>query len=223
MGKHVEYEGDSTVLCDSIHIGATGQATTIPTNNGTLQMLDTIWPGNASFPDATYSVTGQGGQVTVDQQGLVLAVADGVDTVRVTTQDGQTLYDEWILTISNQSAATIPTITTTTATEYHSVQATTGGNVTADGGASVTTRGVCWSTSQNPTTSDSHTTDGTGTGAFTSLMFNLQNYTWYYIRAYATNSEGTAYGDQRIVLTSHYSTLRGSDKTYKLNGSTIVY
>ena len=71
-----------------------------------------------------------------------------------------------------------------------------GGNVTADGGATVTARGICWSTSQNPTISGSHTTDGTGTGTFTSNMTGLEPNTTYYVRAYATNSAGTAYGDQ---------------------------
>ncbi len=69
-----------------------------------------------------------------------------------------------------------------------------GGYVSDDGGATVTARGVCWSTSQNPTVSDSHTTDGTGTGSFTSNITGLTANTTYYVRAYATNSEGTTYG-----------------------------
>jgi hypothetical protein len=70
-----------------------------------------------------------------------------------------------------------------------------GGNVTADGGADITARGICWSTSQTPTISGNHTTDGTGTGSFTSTMTGLTPNTTYYVRAYATNSEGTAYGE----------------------------
>ncbi len=68
--------------------------------------------------------------------------------------------------------------------------------MTDDGGATVTTRGVCWSTSQNPTTSNSKTTDGSGTGSFTSSLTGLTCGTTYYVRAYATNSAGTAYGSQ---------------------------
>ena len=64
-----------------------------------------------------------------------------------------------------------------------------------DGGATVTARGVCWSTSQNPTISDAHTTDGSGIGSYTSSIINLTPYTIYYVRAYAINSSGTAYGN----------------------------
>ncbi len=74
--------------------------------------------------------------------------------------------------------------------------AVSGGNVTSDGGAAVTARGVCWSTNHNPTTADSKTVDGSGTGAFTSNLNGLIAGTTYYIRAYATNSAGTAYGDE---------------------------
>ena len=76
------------------------------------------------------------------------------------------------------------------------------GYVADDGGATVTARGVCWSTSQNPTVSDSHTTDGTGTGSFTSNITGLNALTTYYVRAYATNSEGTTYGNQLSFTTT---------------------
>ena len=71
-----------------------------------------------------------------------------------------------------------------------------GGNVTDDGGNTVTARGVCWSSSSStPTTSNYKTTNGSGTGSFTSSLTGLRAETNYYVRAYATNSEGTFYGD----------------------------
>jgi len=75
--------------------------------------------------------------------------------------------------------------------------ATCGGNIDNDGGSPVTARGICWSsTNQNPTTSlTTKTTDGTGTGIFTSILTGLTNGTTYYVRAYATNSKGTIYGN----------------------------
>jgi uncharacterized protein (TIGR02145 family) len=70
--------------------------------------------------------------------------------------------------------------------------------VTYEGWKGVTARGVCWSTSQNPTTANSKTTDGKGSGTYTSNMTGLSPNTIYYVRAYATNSEGTAYDEDQI-------------------------
>ncbi len=91
-------------------------------------------------------------------------------------------------------AATTPTLTTAAVTAITQTTATGGGNVTSDGGASVTGRGVCWGTSANPTTANTCTTDSSGTGAFTSSITGLTANTGYHVRAYATNSVGTAYG-----------------------------
>ena len=90
----------------------------------------------------------------------------------------------------------VPTLTTTATSNIAQTTATSGGNVTSDGGATVTARGVCWSTTQNPMTTGSHTTDGTGTGIFLSSVTGLTVNTTYYVRAYATNSVGTCYGNQ---------------------------
>jgi len=79
--------------------------------------------------------------------------------------------------------------------------ATSGGNVTSNGGGTVTARGVCWGTSPNPTTANSKTVDGSGTGAFVSALAGLTLNTPYYVRAYATNSAGTAYGNEITFTT----------------------
>lgn len=89
---------------------------------------------------------------------------------------------------------TVPTVTTTELSLITQTTASSGGNVTADNGGTVTARGVCWSTAANPTTVDSKTSDGTGTGIFTSSLNGLLPGTTYHLRAYATNSAGTAYG-----------------------------
>jgi len=93
--------------------------------------------------------------------------------------------------------AALPTVTTAAISAVTSTSATSGGNVTADGGAMVSARGVCWSTSSNPTTADSCTSNGTGSGLFTSSITGLDQATTYHVRAYATNSAGTAYGDEQ--------------------------
>jgi len=92
--------------------------------------------------------------------------------------------------------ANLPTVSTTAASAITAISATSGGNVTADGGGAVMARGVCWSTSANPTTANTKTTDTGTSGIFTSLITGLTAGTIYYLRAYATNSAGTAYGSQ---------------------------
>ena len=98
--------------------------------------------------------------------------------------------------VSFTTSIALPTITTATATQITATTAVTGGNVTSDGGASVTERGVVYSTSQNPTTSNSKVKNGSGTGSFTCNLTGLQANTIYYVRAYAVNSKGIAYGTQ---------------------------
>lgn len=78
-----------------------------------------------------------------------------------------------------------------------------GGQVVSDGGATVTARGVCWSTSQNPTIATNKTVNGTGTGFFSSPFDGLTVNTTYYIRAYATNSAGTGYSPEQHVTTAY--------------------
>lgn len=96
----------------------------------------------------------------------------------------------------------LPTVTTTAITGITTTTATSGGNVTADGGATVTARGVCWSTSANPVASGSHTTNGTGTGVFTSSITGLTQNILYHVRAYATNAVNTAYGTDTQFTTT---------------------
>ncbi|MBP7933761.1 MAG: DUF11 domain-containing protein [Phycisphaerae bacterium] len=93
------------------------------------------------------------------------------------------------------------TVNTAAVTNVGSTTATCGGVVTADGGVAVTARGVCWNTTGNPTTADSFTTDGAGTGAFVSSLTGLNPNLTHYARAYATNSQGTSYGTEVAFTT----------------------
>jgi uncharacterized protein (TIGR02145 family) len=95
-----------------------------------------------------------------------------------------------------------PELITTAVNNITQITASCGGNINKNGGIKITARGVCWSTTQNPTISDNKTIDGTGIGIFTSNLINLTANTTYYIRAYATNSKGTAYGNQKTFTTS---------------------
>lgn len=108
---------------------------------------------------------------------------------------GNGRYDLGIITIKGPSS---PTVETSEVTNIKSKMATGGGKVTSSGGFAVTKRGVCWSTSQYPTVTNDHTEDGTGAGEFFSNIGNLQPNTTYYVRAYAENEKGVAYGNQVI-------------------------
>ena len=102
-------------------------------------------------------------------------------------------------------AAILPTVVTTPTKEVDYHNAIVGGIVTNDGGAEVTERGVVYSTSQNPTTSNTKIISGTGTGLFTCDITNLQEGTTYYVRAYAINKKGTSYGEQKSFTTKAYA------------------
>jgi hypothetical protein len=93
-----------------------------------------------------------------------------------------------------ETLAVVPTVTTSPTTGILSTSAASGGTVTADGGAAVTAKGACWSTAPSPTTANTCTNDGSGTGVFTSSLTGLSPATSYHVRAYATNAAGTAYG-----------------------------
>jgi len=114
--------------------------------------------------------------------------------------------------VRDNTDAESPSVTTSAITSITQTTATSGGNVTADGGATVIARGVCWNTTGNPTISDSTTTNGTGTGSYVSKLTGLSSKTLYYVRAYATNSKGTAYGNQETFTTSSYDILTGTFK-----------
>ena len=164
--------------------GTTTYSVTVSNGNGAL----------ATITDANHNILGKAtvsnGTANITLTGTLTAGSEL--TLCVFGYNKVTNLQE--IVVANPVVA--PTVTTTAISNIDKTTATGGGNVTADGGATITTRGICWSTSQNPTISGNHTTDGTGTGSFTSSMTGLTANTTYYVRAYATNSAGTAYGEE---------------------------
>jgi len=100
------------------------------------------------------------------------------------------------------TVASVPTVTTQAVTDIAANTATGNGNVTADGGFTVTERGIAIDTSPAPTTADTTVTASGTTGAFTASLTGLTANTTYYVRAYAINSQGTAYGSEETFTTS---------------------
>jgi uncharacterized protein (TIGR02145 family) len=96
----------------------------------------------------------------------------------------------------------LPVLSTTPASAITHTMATCGGNITSDAGTLLSARGVCWSTSHFPTITDPHTSNGPGIGIFTSSLTGLIPNTPYYVRAYAYNEAGIAYGNQQSFTTT---------------------
>lgn len=94
-----------------------------------------------------------------------------------------------------------PQLTTTAISSILTNSANSGGDITNDGGSPVTARGVCYNTSPNPTIANSIVAGGTGTGSFISNITGLASVTTYYVRAYATNTAGTSYGNELSFIT----------------------
>jgi uncharacterized protein (TIGR02145 family) len=124
-----------------------------------------------------------------------------------------------------------PTLTTTIASSITQISATAGGTITSDGGGAIIAKGLCWSTSHDPTVAlTSKTNEGGGTAAFSSNMINLQAGTTYYYRAYATNSAGTEYGSEQSFITDPVTipsvttvTASSITQTTAVSGGTISF
>ena len=116
---------------------------------------------------------------------------------------GQESYNYGDIFLYNKNDGATPTISTSSVRDITSNSAICGGNITSDGGAEVTQRGLCWSTNENPNVSDSKISCGNGTGEFTGTMTDLSPNTRYFVRAFASNAIGTAYGEQREFMTSN--------------------
>lgn len=114
----------------------------------------------------------------------------------------------------------LPILTTSEVTNVKQYSAKCGGEISSDGGTSVFERGVCWDTISNPTILDDKTSDGEGKGSFSSSLSSLIPNTKYYIRAFAKNSVGVAYGNQ-IVFTTDTIDPYAVGTNYQ--GGTIAY
>lgn len=144
---------------------------------------------------------------TIVNPGQTLTVTVIIDRTKLSAGDNRTFLHIISNNGSNELEITAtgygaPTVTTSSVSNITATSASCGGNVTADGGTAITERGLCWSTANAPTVDGgSHIANGTGTGSFTAMMSGLAPNTVYYVRAYATNARGTAYGEQKQFTT----------------------
>jgi uncharacterized protein (TIGR02145 family) len=111
------------------------------------------------------------------------------------------------VTLTTTALLELPTLTTSAVSLITQTTSSTGGTIISDGGAPITARGIVWSNLPNPTIDlPTQTSDGSGVGTFASAISGL-NPNWdYHVRAYATNSVGTAYGNEITFTTLQIST-----------------
>ena len=176
--------------------------------------------GTSQNPSVSSSKTNDGkgtGSFTSSISGLTAGIKYYVRAYAVNSV-GTSYGSEVSFSTTPVAQATLSTAAIGSVTAF---SAASGGNITSDGGGAITARGVCWSKSQNPTVADSKTSDGSGTGSFTSSMTNLSSGTLYYVRAYATNSAGTAYGDEKSFSTSQIKDADGNTYTTVTIGTQI--
>jgi phosphodiesterase/alkaline phosphatase D-like protein len=201
------YGADRTFFTASTTPTATTQAasnigTTSATLNGLINANNNSTTVTFEFgPDTSY------GRTVTAAQSPVTGSSDTAVSVDLTVLTPNTLYHFRVVAQNSSGTAygadmtfftgvLAPTVTTAPVTKVTFHTAKSGGNVTDEGAAPVTARGVCWSTSPNPTLADNFTTNDSGPGPFNSTMNKLAQKTTYYVRAYATNSYGTAYGEE---------------------------
>ncbi len=176
---------------------------TISSDGGATVTLRGVCWSTSPNPTTSNNVSSNGTGVGTFTSSLTGLTANTTYYVRAyATNSSGTGYGNEISFTTQPTSVTIPTVVTTTVSGVTQTSAQSGGTVNSDGGASVTARGVCWSTSPNPTTANNVTSNGTGIGSFTSSLSGLVANTTYYVRAYATNSSGTGYGNQITFSTA---------------------
>jgi uncharacterized protein (TIGR02145 family) len=161
-----------------------------------------IVSGVAAAEDLTIFTT-NGAQLTVNS-GANLQIADCPTTI---------------------TTATCPSLAVLTTTAVSSITQTTaisGGTINYQGASAIAARGICWSTSINPTIASSFTTNGTGIGTFTSNLTGLTAGTTYYVRAYATNASGTSYGNEVSFVAVNPQPAYPANSVFCASGPTLV-
>ena len=143
---------------------------------------------NPTTADTKIIATGTTGTFTSSITGLISGVTYHIRSFATNSVGTNYGTDISFTTLS------VPVLTTTAVSAISTTGATSGGNVTSDGGATITERGIVYSLNANPTVTDTKLIATGTTGAFTSTLTGLNNFTTYHIRAYAINSLGTSYG-----------------------------
>ena len=223
---------------DPILHGIMGDVTSAMWSNGTSMTLTPT--SNSSVKGVIYKTGSSFGSTGVMfayatfGTGKVAAIGDSSPCDDGSGDPGDVLYDGWIADAGGNherliinatlwlatSGVVTPVLTTTTVSSITTVSAVSGGNITSDGGSAITARGVCWGTAANPVATGNHTTNGTGTGSFSSNITGLTSGTIYHVRAYATNANGTFYGSD-VQFSTNCTTIATLPFTESFSATTI--
>ena len=213
VGWHIPTIAEWTTLTDylgglSVAGGKLKEAGTVnwttPNTDANNQNNFTALPGGYRSSTGSYGGVGASGLWWTSTQGATGGALNRImyyDFAKVDGAEGPKTDGISIRCVRDET----PTLSTTAASNVAGNLATLGGNITSDGGAAITARGVCWSTSPNPTIANIKTSDGTGAGVFTSSITGLAGLTTYYVRAYSTNAVGTSYGNEVSFTTTVYA------------------
>jgi uncharacterized protein (TIGR02145 family) len=231
-GSDVQFVTTTPVVLPTVvnptfyNIGLTSAGCTVNlTNNG---------GGTVTAKGVCWTVSGTHTPTTADLKTVDLSPTLGFFDNQITGLTANTVYEVRGYATNSAGTAytlisgfttlnfTLPTVSTTSITSITKTTASSGGNITLDGGAAVTNRGVCWSTTINPTTALlTKTSNGIGTGVFSSSITGLTANTTYYIRAYAVNSMGVAYGNEISFTTSPDIPSVAIDQLYNVTNTTV--
>ncbi|MCP4438186.1 MAG: T9SS type A sorting domain-containing protein, partial [Aureispira sp.] len=184
---------NQNILVTNITVQGQGGATTINTNGGTLQMVETVLPANATNQAVTWSITGGTGSGTISGTGLLTAVTNGTVIVRATANDGSGVFGETTIMVSGQN------ILVTSITVQGQGGATT---ITTNGGTLQMVETVLPGLATNQAVTWSITAGGTGTGTIsgTGLLTAVTNGT-VIVRATANDGSGV-FGEETITISN---------------------
>lgn len=187
----IELEND-TISISSTTVSVSGKI--ISTGNNSIRKYGHCWSTNNN-PDTSSNKSEFSNIAEVEFTSNLVNLAPGstyfVKAYAIFEYD--VAYSE-VFTVSTPTSE--PIIVTKNITNIVSNSATSGGTVISNGGEEITAKGICWSTESNPTLDDSYTSDGTGSNEFESTISDLTPGITYYVRAYATNLNGTGFGNE---------------------------